>query len=109
MGYFVRISCTWLLLAIQVQAETSGSLEITGSYFPKSLDASFDTNITAEAKVIGYEELDDFQLEYEIVIRKSLNDNGKDIIEPRQLFLSKTFGDIDVYLGYRHTFWGVAE
>ena len=109
MGYFVRISCTWLLLAIQVQAETSGSLEITGSYFPKSLDASFDTNITAEAKVIGYEELDDFQLEYEIVIRKSLNDNGKDIIEPRQLFLSKTFGDIDAYLGYRHTFWGVAE
>ena len=109
MGYFVRISCTWLLLAIQVQAETSGSLEITGSYFPKSLDASFDTNITAEAKVIGYEELDDFQLQYEIVIRKSLNDNGKDIIEPRQLFLSKTFGDIDAYLGYRHTFWGVAE
>ena len=109
MGYFAKISCTWLLLAIQVQAETSGSLEITGSYFPKSLDASFDTNITAEAKVIGYEELDDFELQYEIVIRKSLNDNGKDIIEPRQLFLSKTFGDIDVYLGYRHTFWGVAE
>ena len=66
MGYFVRISCTWLLLAIQVQAETSGSLEITGSYFPKSLDASFDTNITAEAKVIGYEELDDFQLQYKL-------------------------------------------
>lgn len=109
MGYFAKISGIWLLLAIQVQAETSGSIEITGSYFPKSLDASFDTNITAEAKVIGYEELDDFQLEYEIVIRKSLNDNGKDIIEPRQLFLSKTFGDIDVYLGYRHTFWGVVE
>ena len=88
MGYFAKISGIWLLLAIQVQAETSGSLEITGSYFPKSLVASFDTNITAEAKVIGYEELDDFQLEYEIVIRKSLNDNGKDIIEPRQLFLS---------------------
>ena len=109
MGYFAKISGIWLLLAIQVQAETSGSIEITGSYFPKSLDASFDTNITAEAKVIGYEELDDFQLEYEIVIRKSLNDSGKDIVEPRQLFLSKTFGDIDVYLGYRHTFWGVAE
>ena len=109
MGYFAKISGIWLLLAIQVQAETSGSMEITGSYFPKSLGASFDTNISAEAKVIGYEELDDFQLEYEIVIRKSLNDNGKDIIEPRQLFLSKTFGDIDVYLGYRHTFWGVAE
>ena len=109
MGYFAKISGIWLLLAIQVQAETSGSIEITGSYFPKSLDASFDTNITAEAKVIGYEELDDFQLEYEIVIRKSLNDNGKDIIEPRQLFFAKTFGDIDVYLGYRHTFWGVGE
>ena len=109
MRYFARISCIWLLLAIQVKAETSGSLEITGSYFPKSLGASFDTNITAEAKVIGYNELDDFQLEYEIIIRKSLNDNGKDIVEPRQLFLSKTFGDIDVYLGYRHAFWGVAE
>ena len=109
MGYLARISFIWLLLAIQVQAETSGSLEITGSYFPKSLGASFDTNITAEAKVVGYEELDDFQLEYEIIIRKSLNDSGKDIVEPRQLFLSKTFGDIDVYLGYRHTFWGVAE
>ena len=54
MDYFAKISGIWLLLAIQVQAETSGSLEITGSYFPKSLDASCDTNITAEAKVIGY-------------------------------------------------------
>ena len=53
MGYFTKISGIWLLLAIQVQAETSGSLEITGSFFPKSLDASFDTNITAEAKVIA--------------------------------------------------------
>ena len=59
MGYFAKISGIWLLLAIQVQAETSGSIEITGSYFSKSLDASFDTNITAEAKVIGYEELDE--------------------------------------------------
>tara|TARA_B100001057_G_C22809626_1_gene934901 strand:+ start:548 stop:1699 length:1152 start_codon:yes stop_codon:yes gene_type:complete len=109
MRYFARISCIWLLLAMQVKADTSGSLEITGSYFPRSLGASFDTNITAEAKVIGYEELDDFQLEYEIIIRKSVNDNGKDIVEPRQLFVSKTFRDIDVYLGYRHTFWGVAE
>ena len=109
MGYFAKILCIWLLLVIQVKAETSGSLEITGSYFPKSLGTSFDTNISAEAKFIGYEELDDFQLEYEIIIRKSLNDNGKDIVEPRQLFLSKTFGDIDAYLGYRHTFWGVAE
>ena len=109
MGYYSKIILIWLLSVIQVKAETSGSLEITGSYFPKSLDASFDTNITAEAKVIGYEELDDFQLEYEIIIRKSLNDNGKDIVEPRQLFLSKTFGNIDAYLGYRHAFWGVAE
>ena len=109
MNSVTKTLCLWLLLAIQVNAETSGSLEITGSYFPKALDESFDTNITAEAKVMGYEELSDFQLVYEFIFRKSLNDSGMDIVEPRQFFLSKTFGEIDAYLGYRHTFWGVAE
>ena len=109
MNSVTKTLCLWLLLAIQVNAETSGSLEITGSYFPKSLDESFDTNITAEAKVMGYEELSHFQLVYEFIFRKSLNDSGMDIVEPRQFFLSKTFGEIDAYLGYRHTFWGVAE
>jgi len=46
---------------------------------------------------------------YEFIFRKSLNDSGLDIVEPRQFFLSKTFGEIDAYLGYRHTFWGVVE
>ena len=109
MSSVTKTLCLWLLLAIQVNAETSGSLEITGSYFPKSLDESFDTNITAEAKVMGYEELSQFQLVYEFIFRKSLNDRGLDIVEPRQFFLSKTFGEIDAYLGYRHTFWGVVE
>ena len=109
MNSVTKTLCLWLLLAIQVNAETSGSLEITGSYFPKSLDQSFNTNITAEAKVMGYEDLSDFQLVYEFIFRKSLNDSGMDIVEPRQFFLSKTFGEIDAYLGYRHTFWGVVE
>ena len=60
MNSITKTLCLWLLLAIQVNAETSGSLEITGSYFPKSLDQSFNTNITAEAKVMGYEDLSDF-------------------------------------------------
>ena len=79
MSSVTKTLCLWLLLAIQVNAETSGSLEITGSYFPKSLDESFDTNITAEAKVMGYEELSHFQLVYEFIFRKSLNDSGMDI------------------------------
>ena len=79
MNSVTKTLCLWLLLAIQVNAETSGSLEITGSYFPKSLDESFDTNITAEAKVMGYEELSDFQLVYEFIFRKSLNDSGMDL------------------------------
>ena len=58
---------------------------------------------------MGYEELSHFQLVYEFIFRKSLNDSGMDIVEPRQFFLSKTFGEIDAYLGYRHTFWGVVE
>ena len=101
--------CLCLVLATQLNAEATGSLEITGSYFPKSEGESFGTNITAEAKVVGYEDLSEIQLEYELIIRKSLNDGGMDIIEPRQLVLSKTFGEIDAYFGYRHTFWGVAE
>jgi hypothetical protein len=99
----MKTLCLWLLLAIEVSAEQSGSLEIKGSYFPKSLDESFDTNITAEAKVMGYEDLFDFQLVYEFIFRKNLNDSGMDVVEPRQFFLSKTFGEIDAYLGYRHT------
>ena len=109
MRSVMKTLCLWLLLAIEVSAEQSGSLEIKGSYFPKSLDESFDTNITAEAKVMGYEDLSDFQLVYEFIFRKSLNDSGMDVVEPRQFFLSKTFGEIDAYLGYRHTFWGVTE
>ena len=57
MSSVTKALCLWLLLAIQVNAETSGSLEITGSYFPKSLDESFDTNITAEAKAVSYTHL----------------------------------------------------
>ena len=88
MRSVMKTLCLWLLLAIEVSAEQSGSLEIKGSFFPKSLDESFDTNITAEAKVMGYEELSDFQLAYELVFRKSLKDSGMDIVEPRQIFLS---------------------
>ena len=70
MNSVTKTLCLWLLLAIQVNAETSGSLEITGSYFPKSLDESFDTNITAEAKVMGYEEFLTFSLCMNLYLEK---------------------------------------
>ena len=53
--------CLCLVLATQLNAEATGSLEITGSYFPKSEGESFGTNITAEAKVVGYEDLSEIQ------------------------------------------------
>ena len=84
---------------------------IIASYaaFPNSSPLSFDNDITVELKTVGRHELFEYTLEYDIVGRKSQNDDGKNIVEARQLYISRSIGEVDVYIGNRQLFWGVAE
>ena len=90
-------------------AEISGSLTTSYYRFPNSLATSFDDNLSLEVKALGYTNVSDWDIDYELVFRKNLYDVGKDIIEPRELFVKRSFGDFDIFVGNRQFFWGVTE
>ena len=90
-------------------AELSGSVTTSYSRFPNSLATSFEDNLTVEFKALGYTNFLEWNIDYELVFRNSLYDKGKNIIEPRELFVKKSFGDFDIYVGNRQFFWGITE
>ena len=99
--------CTMHTMAI---AEISGSLTASYFFYPNSMENSFKDDVSAELKAMGQSSLShDWELEYELVFRKSREDKGKNIIEPRQLFLRKPFEPFDFFIGNRQVFWGVTE
>ena len=90
-------------------AEISGSVTASYSHFPHSLETSFEDDVSLELKALGHSDFSHWSIDYELVLRKSINDEGKDIIEPRELFVKRSFGDFDISVGNRQFFWGVTE
>ena len=89
--------------------DVTTSIVTSYATFPKSSPLSFDNDLTVELKTVGRLEISEWTLEYDLVGRKSQNDEGKNIVEPRQFFIGRSIGEVDVYIGNRQLFWGVAE
>ena len=90
-------------------SDVTGSMVTSYAVFPNSSPVSFGDDVIVELKAVGQHELSEWLLEYDFVGRKSRNDEGKNIFEPRQLFIGRSVGEVDVYIGNRQLFWGVTE
>ena len=89
--------------------DVTTSIVTSYATFPNNTPLSFDNDLTVELKMVGQHQLSEWTLEYDLVGRKSQNDEGKNIVEPRQFFIGKSIGEVDVYIGNRQLFWGVTE
>ena len=89
--------------------DVTTSIVTSYATFPNNTPLSFDNDLTVELKMVGQHQLSEWTLEYDLIGRKSQNDEGKNIVEPRQFFIGRSIGEVDVYIGNRQLFWGVAE